>query len=37
MLYGARNRLYLSENGGIFWRALVPELPDIEAVTFDDG
>jgi hypothetical protein len=32
MLFAARNRLYLSENGGIFWRALVPELPDIEAV-----
>jgi photosystem II stability/assembly factor-like uncharacterized protein len=35
MLFGARNRLYLSENGGIFWRALVPELPDIEAIRFD--
>jgi hypothetical protein len=34
MLYAARNRLYLSENGGVFWRALVPELPDIEAVAF---
>src|SRR5206468_2590269 len=34
MLFGARNRLYLSENGGTFWRALVPELPDIEAVEF---
>jgi hypothetical protein len=34
MLYAARNRLYLSENGGIFWRALVPELPDIKAVAF---
>jgi hypothetical protein len=34
MLFGARNRLYLSENGGTFWRALVPELPDIEAVQF---
>jgi hypothetical protein len=34
MLYAARNRLYLSENGGIFWRALVPELPDIDAVRF---
>lgn len=34
MLFAARNRLYLSENGGIFWRALVPELPDIEAVRF---
>ena len=36
MLFGARNRLYLSENGGIFWRALVPELPEIDAVTFLD-
>jgi hypothetical protein len=35
LLFAARNRLYLSENGGIFWRALVPELPDIEAVQFD--
>jgi hypothetical protein len=34
MLFAARNRLYLSENGGTFWRALVPELPDIEAVEF---
>jgi hypothetical protein len=34
MLYAGRNRLYLSENGGIFWRALVPELPEIQAVTF---
>ena len=36
MLFAARNRLYLSENGGVFWRALVPELPDIEAVAFAD-
>jgi photosystem II stability/assembly factor-like uncharacterized protein len=35
MLFAARNRLYLSENGGTFWRALVPELPDILAVRFD--
>jgi hypothetical protein len=34
MLFAARNRLYLSEDGGTFWRALVPELPEIEAVTF---
>ena len=34
MLFAARNRLYLSENGGIFWRVLVPELPEIEAVSF---
>jgi hypothetical protein len=31
-LYAARNRLYLSENGGVFWRSLAPELPEIEAV-----
>jgi hypothetical protein len=35
MLFASRNRLYLSENGGTFWRALVPELSDIEAVGFD--
>jgi hypothetical protein len=35
MLFAARNRLYLSENGGTFWRALVPELPDVQAVRFD--
>jgi hypothetical protein len=35
MLFAARNRLYLSTNGGTFWRALVPELPDIEAVRFE--
>ena len=35
MLFAARNRLYLSEDGGVFWRALVPELPDILAVRFD--
>ena len=34
MLFAGRNRLYLSENGGIFWRALVPELPEIEALAF---
>jgi hypothetical protein len=35
MVFAARNRLYLSENGGTFWRALVPELPDVQAVRFD--
>lgn len=35
LLFAARNRLYVSENGGVFWRALVTELPDILAVTFD--
>ena len=34
VLYAARNRLYLSETGGRFWRSLAPELPDIEAVAW---
>jgi hypothetical protein len=34
ILYAARNRLFLSEDGGRFWRALVVELPEIEAVMF---
>ena len=33
MLYAARNRRYRSEDGGRFWRALVVELPEIQAVT----
>ncbi|MFL5921446.1 MAG: hypothetical protein ACJ75Q_05670 [Gaiellaceae bacterium] len=33
VLYAARNRLYLSTNGGLFWRSLAPELPEIEAVS----
>ena len=33
VVYAARNRLYLSTNGGVFWRSLVPELPEIEAVS----
>jgi hypothetical protein len=32
VLYAARNRLYVSTNGGVFWRALALELPEIEAV-----
>jgi hypothetical protein len=35
VLYAARNRLYLSTNGGVFWRALVVELPEIEALTLE--
>jgi photosystem II stability/assembly factor-like uncharacterized protein len=34
VLYAARNRLYLSTDGGRFWRALALELPDIEAVAW---
>jgi hypothetical protein len=35
VLYAARNRIYLSTNGGVFWRALVVELPEIEALTLE--
>ena len=34
VLYAARNRLYLSRDGGLFWQALAPELPEIEAVAW---
>ena len=34
MLYAARNRLYVSVNGGVFWRSLPFELPDITAVAW---
>jgi len=36
MLYAARNRLYVSANGGIFWRSLPFELPDIDSVGWID-
>jgi hypothetical protein len=36
MLYAARNRLYVSSNGGVFWRSLPFELPDILAVAWID-
>ena len=36
MLYAARNRLYLSLNGGVFWRSLPFELPDITTVAWLD-
>jgi hypothetical protein len=35
VLYAARNRLHLSENGGLFWRSLAVEFPEIEAVALD--
>ena len=34
MLYAGRNRLFVSVNGGVFWRALALELPDIVAVVW---
>jgi hypothetical protein len=36
ILYASRNRLYLSVNGGVFWRSLLFELPDILAVGWID-
>jgi hypothetical protein len=34
VVYAARNRLYLSRDGGRFWTALALELPEIEAVAW---
>jgi hypothetical protein len=31
-VYAARNRLYLTRDGGVFWTALALELPEIMAV-----
>jgi hypothetical protein len=36
MLYAARNRLYVSANGGVFWHSLPFELPDITALAWID-
>ncbi len=36
ILFAARNRLYLSTDGGRFWRSLEPELPDVEAIAWSD-
>jgi hypothetical protein len=36
MLYAARNRLYVSGNGGVFWHSLPFELPDVLAVAWID-
>ena len=32
ILFAARNRLYLSRDGGVFWNAVAGELPEITAV-----
>ena len=36
VIYAARNRLYLSRDGGRFWHALAPELPEITSVAWQD-
>jgi hypothetical protein len=35
IVYASRNRLHVSTNGGVFWRALTVELPVIEAVSLE--
>jgi len=35
VVYASRNRLHVSTNGGVFWRALAVELPEIESVALD--
>jgi hypothetical protein len=37
MAYAARNRVYVSRNGGVFWTALPVELPAIETLDFREG
>jgi hypothetical protein len=36
MLFAGRNRLYVSTNGGVFWRSLAFELPDIVGLAWID-
>ena len=36
IVYASRNRLHVSTNGGVVWRALSVELPEIEALALDD-
>ena len=35
IVYASRNRLHVSTNGGVFWRALAVELPVIDAVSIE--
>jgi hypothetical protein len=37
VVYAARNRLYVSRNGGVFWTALAAELPEIERLAITAG
>lgn len=36
MLYAGEHRVYVSQDGGRFWRALEPELPEINSVAWLD-
>ena len=35
IVFAARNRLYVSADGGRFWAALAAELPEITALAFE--
>jgi hypothetical protein len=35
IVFASRNRLHVSANGGVFWRALAVELPEIEALSLE--
>ena len=37
VVYAARNRLYVSRDGGVFWTTLIGELPEIEAVAVTES
>ena len=37
VLFAARNRLYLSRDGGRFWASLAPELPEISDLLFTEA
>jgi hypothetical protein len=34
VLYAARNRVYVSRDGGVFWRAVAVELPEIRDIAW---
>jgi photosystem II stability/assembly factor-like uncharacterized protein len=36
-VYAARNRLYMTRDGGVFWTALAVELPEIRALELREG
>jgi len=37
MAFATRNRLYLSQDGGVFWTALAVELPEIVAIELTEA
>ena len=37
IVYASRNRLHVSTDGGVFWRALAVELPAIEALDITEA